>query len=424
MTPLLEQAAETIKMRVNDIIFKIDARQYPTDFSRQGKLGFVNVIMMSLNYCSKTLQAEIEDFYEHIGKPECTVTRAGYLDARSKLKPEAFSMLLDDTTELAAGNHVLLKTINGYRFYAIDGSTLILEDTIALRGEFGVSGGGDGVASARLSTMTDVINSGIIMDVQLTKYSIGERESALKHHEKLVELGIEDNSVILYDRGYCSEQMVSDLNEKKIHYVFRLKRGWNKTIDELEVNTDTILHITPKGVPLTVRVVKFALDSGEIETLLIDPKLPADIFTFERMKDIYFLRWGIETNYRVLKSELKIECFTGTSSLFIKQDVYATAVALNLAAFAKLQSDEIIHERTAQKKNKYQQKTNENMLIYFMKNNLIMAMLQDCPEKSKYYIDKIIQSASKHTVPIRPGRSYPRTVKHRSRHPNNRKCAL
>ena len=83
MTPLLEQAAEIIKMRVNDIVFKIDARQYPTGFSRQGKLGFVNVIMLSLNYCAKTLQVEIDNFYERIGKPECTVTSAGYLDARS-----------------------------------------------------------------------------------------------------------------------------------------------------------------------------------------------------------------------------------------------------------------------------------------------------------------------------------------------------
>ena len=86
------------------------------------------------------------------------------------------------------------------------------------------------------------------------------------------------------------------------------------------------------------------------------------------MKDIYFLRWGIESNYRVLKSELQIESFTGTSSLFIKQDVYATAVTLNMAAFAKLESDEIILERTAPKKNMHPQKTNENLLIYFMKN--------------------------------------------------------
>jgi len=142
------------------------------------------------------------------------------------------------------------------------------------------------------------------------------------------------------------------------------------------------------------------------------------------MKEIYFLRWGIETNYRVLKSELQIESFTGTSSLFIKQDVFATAIILNLTAFAKLETDEMIQERTAQKKNKYKQKTNENLLISYMKNNLIMALMADTPEEIDYYIDKIIQSAARHTIPIRPGRSFPRTAKHRSKHPNNRKSAL
>ena len=272
------------------------------------------------------------------------------MDARSKLKPEAFGMLLEDTVEMAANGHPTLRTYNGYRLYAVDGSIVILENTIALRSEFGVSGGKNGVASGRLSTLVDVMNCGIIMDTQFTKYSIGERESALRHHEKLSNLGINGESIILYDRGYISEQLVRDLNSKHIHYIFRVPKGWNETVDSLSVDTDTTTEIVVNKRALKVRIVKFSLDSGEIETLLIDPALPADIFTFENLKYIYFLRWKIETNYRVLKSELPLEHFTGTSSLFIKQDVYATALLLNLTAFAKLESNKIIDERTSQKK--------------------------------------------------------------------------
>jgi hypothetical protein len=306
--------------------------------------------MLSLNFISKTSQIEIDNFYELLGNPENSVTSQAYFDARAKLKPEAFSILLDSTIELAAGDHPTLETYNGYRIFAVDGSILILEDTYSLRGEFGVSGGENGVASARLSTLTDVLNSGIIMDVQFTKYSVGERESALRHHERIESLGIEEKSVVIYDRGYISARMVSDLNSKKIHYIFRLPKGWNKAVDELDVNTDRTLELIVNGIQLTVRIVKFHLDNGEIETLLIDPRLPADIFTFEQMKKVYFFRWGIETNYNVLKNELQIENFTGPTSLFIKQDVFATALLLNLIAFAKLESDEIIRERTAQKK--------------------------------------------------------------------------
>ena len=425
--PLIKQAAEAIKERLNDYVYKIDARQNPADFSRHGKLGFTNLILLSLNFRARTTQIEIEDFFELIGQSENAATTPGYMDARSKLKPEAFSMLLDETVKLAAGEHPTLTRYEGYRLFAVDGSIITLEDTIALRNEFGVSGGENGVASGRLSTITDVLNSGIIVDTQFTKYSVGERESALRHHEKLDTLGIGDKSIILYDRGYISEQMVSDLNSKHIHYIFRVPKGWNKTVDSLEAGTDTVIEIQVRKRRLTVRIVKFMLDSGEEETLLVDPKLPADIFTFEKVKELYFLRWGIETNYRVVKSGLQLENFTGTSSLFIRQDVYATALLVNITAFAKLESDIIIKERTSQKKNKYAQKTNHSMLIAYMKKYLVLALfalLSGNTEISNLYIDKIIQSASCQTIPIRPGRSYDRTRKHHSRHPNNRKRAI
>jgi len=425
--PLINQAAEALKNRLNDFEYKIDARQNPTDFSRNGKLGFTNLILLSINFRARTTQIEIDDFYDLIGKPECAATTPGYMDARTKLKPEAFSMLLDETIKLAAEEHPTLRTFNGYRMYAVDGSIVILEDTISLRSEFGVSGGANGVASARLSTMADMLNSGIIMDAQFTKYSVGERESAMRHHERLTSLGIGSESIVLYDRGYISERMLNDLNEKNIHYVFRVPRGWNKAVDSIETGTDAEMEIKVRKTTLKVRIVKFLLESGEEETLLIDPTLPAHIFTFDKMKEIYFLRWGIETNYRSIKSGLQLENFTGTSSLFIKQDVYATALLANLTAFVKLESDIIIDERTSQKKNKYPQKTNYSMLIAYMKKYLILAMLAQLigdSALSDSYIDQMIKCASRRTIPVRPGRSFDRVRKHNSRHPNNRKKTI
>lgn len=67
------------------------------------------------------------------------------------------------------------------------------------------------------------------------------------------------------------------------------------------------------------------------------------------------------------------------------------------------------------------------MLIAYMKKYLILgllALLSGNTEMSDFYIDKIIQSASRRTIPIRPGRSFERVRKHRSRHPNNRKRAI
>jgi len=421
---LFNKAVEVLSSQIYSYPFKIDARQKPSDFSRKGKLGFENTILIALNFCSKTMQIEIDHFYELIGEPEYAVTKAAYFDARTKLKYETFSILLDSMIEIAAGDHPSLKTYGGYRIFALDGSILTLPDTWSLRGVFGVAGGLNGVASARLSTLTDVLNSGIIMDVRLTKYSAGERESALNHYTRLDSLGIGDKSLVLHDRGYISEQMIRDLKSKNIHYIFRVPKGWNKAVDKLDVNTDAIMEIKVNGAMLTERIVKFELDNGETETLLVDPALPAEIFTFEKLKEIYFLRWGIEINYNVLKNELQVENFTGTSSLFIKQDVYATAILLNFVAFTKLESDEIIEMRTAQKKNKHPQKTNENLLIGYMKDKLILALLAGSLEERAYYIESIIRSAARYPIPVRTGRSCPRVTKHRAKHPNNRKRAI
>jgi len=67
------------------------------------------------------------------------------------------------------------------------------------------------------------------------------------------------------------------------------------------------------------------------------------------------------------------------------------------------------------------------MLIAYMKKYLVLALfalLKGKPETSDFYIDKIIQLASRRTIPIRPGRSFERVRKHRSRHPNNRKKTI
>jgi hypothetical protein len=64
------------------------------------------------------------------------------------------------------------------------------------------------------------------------------------------------------------------------------------------------------------------------------------------------------------------------------------------------------------------------MLIGYMKNKLILALMADNPDERDYLIDTIIQTAARRTIPIRPGRSFPRERKHRSRHSNNRKSAI
>ncbi len=57
-----------------------------------------------------------------------------------------------------------------------------------------------------------------------------------------------------------------------------------------------------------------------------------DDFTPEDFKELYHLRWGIETKYDDVKNKLKSESFSGTGPLAIRQDFFATMFLNNLAS--------------------------------------------------------------------------------------------
>jgi len=250
----------------------------------------VNTITITLNYLSKTIKAEIDSFFERVLNYEYTVSKQAYLEARSKLNVEAFSKLYETTVNVAAEDLPEYKTWQGLRVGAIDGTTLTLEDTESLRGYFGVSGGENGVATARASTLTDVLNSGLTIDAQIAKYSTGERDLALLHHQKLMELGVADKFVILYDRGYISEEMIRDLTQKGIKFVFRVKRRQYPLIDSINA-IDAWIDLRIKKNTYRVRVIKIMLNTGEEEILVTN--LSTKKYGYTSFKELYSLRWGI-----------------------------------------------------------------------------------------------------------------------------------
>jgi len=414
-TSLFLIAVEIIVKRLFSLDYKWNARQRPEDFSRTGKIGFVDMIAITLNFLKKSIQQELRDFFSRVRQEDIRVSKQAYLEARYKLKPEAFSILLDDTMELAAHTPEM-KKFHGFRVLAIDGSLLNLEDTPALRGHFGTN---NGCAAARISAVADVLNEGIYLDARIGKTTVSEKDYALLHHLKIAAYNIE-KPVLLYDRGYASAEMFSDLLDKKLRFVFRLKRKFNHQIDQLPIGDHTVTVVVKRKL-FTLRVVKFRLESGVIETLvtnLTPEEMPAELFP-----ELYNLRWGIETAYRSVKKTLQLENFSGTSPLFVKQDFYAIMFLKNMVAFAKWDANKTISE-TENKDNKHPQKTNENLLVGDLKDKLIIAMLESNPIVRAKLILDIIQEAARNKIPLRPGRSFPRKRKHSKRFHNSGKSAL
>jgi len=239
----------------------------------------------------------------------------------------------------------------------------------------------------------------------------------LLHLKRLEELQIE-NPLLIYDRGYASADMLE--KHHNVAYLFRLQRSFNAQIDRMPLG-DFKKEINVKGRIFHLRVLKFELSSGEVETLITN--LPRANLSSDDLKELYHLRWGVETAYHTIKSALQIENFSGTSQLIVEQDFFATMFLKNMVAFVKLDSDPII-EQNENPDNLYHQKTNENLLIGNLKDKLIIAILDPRPKAQARKVNAIIKEAVRHTIPIRPDRHFSRVTKHSKRFNSSRKSSL
>lgn len=119
---------------------------------------------------------------------------------------------------------------------------------------------------------------------------------------------------------------------------------------------------------ITVRFVSVRLSTGELEVLvtsLVDEKL----YTTEIFKEIYHLRWGVESFYGLIKERLNLENFSGRTVLSVKQDFYATIFLSGLESILTQSADEQLAEKSSG--NKLIQTVNNMVSFNAIKNHLI-----------------------------------------------------
>lgn len=108
--------------RLNDVrsIFCINP---DTDFTRNRKLDFQTTLKIILSMGSSSIRDELlksNDFSAD------TPSASAFVQARSKIRPEAFKILFDDFNSRTLKERLY----RGYRLLAIDGSELPIDNTI------------------------------------------------------------------------------------------------------------------------------------------------------------------------------------------------------------------------------------------------------------------------------------------------------
>jgi len=405
---------------ITDSIEKIDAESYlnasknrPEDFTRKRKMTFPELIRFMLCRRKGSTQNELEHYFEQI-KVDRLMTQQAFSEARMKIQDSAFSMLFYNIAGYFYRAHEH-KTWRGYRLLAIDGSKIALPDVALLGRIYGTMGADSSSPTAQASVCYDILNDNLV-DALIEPLACDERTLALEHIKNLEKSFRQEKELIIADRGYPSFEIFHELRNEKIDFLMRVKRGFNVEIDAQE-SPDGQVTLRKNGYePMSLRVIKLVLPSGEIETLITT--LEDDSLTIDDFKTLYFLRWPVETKYDIVKNKLQIENFTGCSKLAVRQDFYATMYLANMAAAARRHAQPLVDAQRKGKNNKYQYQVNVNHEIGVLKDHLIYALTSKNPAKEA---EKILWLLAKRVCPVKPTRSPKRSPPRKAKfHANHR----
>ena len=302
------------------------------------------------------LQAELDLFFKQLNQSDISereVTKAAFSKARKQLKYQAFIEL----------NQSLCRTVvdhsearwNGFRICAVDGSVLNLPNHPALREHFDPKASGR--PQARASQLYDVLNQ-ITLD-------------HLEHSQP--------QDLILYDRGYPAFYLFVAHRQKNRHFCIR--SPWNLynetrdfyvsgkaeqwvTITPTRDAIKTCLELGLATDPVQVRRVRVDLPSHDTEILITS----VDSLPVETFKALYHLRWGVEEDYKMIKSRLQVEQFSGLSIEAVQQDFHAKVLSKNLASVLAQAAQERVEQETLHHRHEY--RVNGTMVLSKLKEVL------------------------------------------------------
>jgi len=303
-------------------------------FSRHRKISFKFLVIqiMSLN---RAIQRELDTFYQKLNSSDFTIrqaTKGAFTQARAKLNPWAFERL----------NEVAVNTFyecseyyvwNGHRTLSVDGTRFVLPNHPSIIEEFGTHSFGSYADSPRslaiASMLYDVLNQ-VTIDAKIEGYSSSERALLKQHYSKL-----ETGDLLLLDRGYPSLSIMFTLKAKGVDFCMRMKDDWWKEVRKFSESKKTeqwVEFSLPakdkaelkdypewKDKKMACRLIRIELENGDYE-ILCTSLTDQEKYLLEEFKELYHLRWNEEEAYKLLKSRMNIEDFSGKTAKAVKQD--------------------------------------------------------------------------------------------------------
>lgn len=398
------------------------------DFTRNRKLPFPDVIMIILSMAGCPIREELLDYFDYDIN---TATSSAFVQARSKVLPDAFEQLL----HLFNNAYPCTETYKGYRLIAVDGSDLNIpydpQDRTTLH-----KNQHKACSLYHINAAYDILNNRYVDLIVQGNTNNYEQKAMWTMAERFPE----KKTIFIADRNYPTwnnmEHVIRSgkyflIRTKDIHSFNSLLRKFGLPDSEfdMDIHTTLMTNLTMSlkypdkfrflstsstfdffdaenpFYDVSYRVVRFKLDGTDDYECIIT-NLSRNEFSVEDIKYLYGLRWQEEISFRHLKYSADLSAVHARKRSSILQEIWARAILYN---FSFIIIQELAKRKAGRKrkKRKYEYVINKTRAIHLIRDLLLKRKGGSSPPDLEGLISNEI-------LPLRPGRSDPRKVRAQS----------
>jgi len=396
------------------------------DFTRNRKINLSSLLTFLLAMRNESTGMELIEFS---GYSTNAPSVSAFYQQRRKLSPEALPHLLS-----SFNSHFSPKTYRGLQLIACDGSSFNIHRDPTDQDTFYEANGKStrGFNLIHVVPFYDILSRRYLDAIIQPGRKKNEYKAVCELTDRL-KLAPDYKPLIIVDRGLGSYNFYAHAFQKGVHFLARIKDlnacrllGLKSLPEgEMDQNLERILtrsmakknwqhpekadeyrHLSsevafdflpPKGKGeyiIQLRFLRVKISDGNYENLVTS--LPRESFSIDDIKDLYHLRWKIETSFSLLKYALCAKYFHSKKYEYICQEVWARLVLYNFCSV-------ITSNVTVAKKSdrKYEYQINYSVASKICHQLLRYRSAEDPPLDIEGLISSLL-------LPIRPGRNFPR----------------
>ena len=423
---------------LNHKLMKLDHEKYDLNlltkdsyFTRKAKkLSFIDDMKLIISMGPSSIKEEMFDYF---GLDINTVSAAGFVESRIKIKQEAFKYLLDYMNKTYPCN----KTYKGYRLLAVDGSDICMQSMKDDYENINPGYGGKPGCMVHLNALYDILNNRYLDGIIQNLRDENERLAMIQMSERYIG----DKAIFIADRNYDSYNLFEHIRNTGNYFLIRIKDINSKTsltkrfkslpskgeFDKeykitftRRINNDikskpekyiTIMHNqnfdyldeSNHFYEANYRFIRIRIDGKDEQYETIITNLPSDEFTNDDIKELYKLRWDIEVSYRHLKYSVNLNALHCKRRDFIRQEIWARMIMFNISMII---IEEAYKHKFKKKHRKYEYKINIARAIHLIRDSITKRKGGAPPD--------LLELITKEILPVRPGRSFERKTRSHS----------